>query len=289
MTDQVLEVKLDRYARFERKFTQRLVHLILEADDRKLWAKRGYPSLHEWLVKRFQYSDSAAYRYASAARLVRKAPQIGEKLASGEVNLSTLAMAQSAIRRQERVSGERLTEAQVAEVVTAIENQSTAQAELKLMDVLPDAAHAKQSDQRKVVDAQTVRIVADFPVELVRDLDRIKDLLSHALPNASLAEIVQYLANFYTEKKPAAVKRRDKGCCEYQDTETRKICGSTHQLERDHIVPRALGGTDETENLRWLCRTHNQLAAEEKLGPVRANEWRLEKLFEERVTACRQG
>lgn len=39
-------------------------------------------------------------------------------------------------------------------------------------------------------------------------------------------------------------------------------CGSATQLERDHIVPRSLGGGDEPANKRWLCRAcHHRLGA----------------------------
>jgi len=47
-----------------------------------------------------------------------------------------------------------------------------------------------------------------------------------------------------------------------------KICGSTYQLQIDHIFPKALGGSDDIHNLRILCRTHNNLMAE-KFGLTR--------------------
>lgn len=30
-------------------------------------------------------------------------------------------------------------------------------------------------------------------------------------------------------------------------------CGSTENLEEDHIIPKSKGGTDDPENKRWLC------------------------------------
>ncbi|WP_415061509.1 HNH endonuclease [Bdellovibrio sp.] len=41
-----------------------------------------------------------------------------------------------------------------------------------------------------------------------------------------------------------------------------KTCGSTYQLQIDHIFPKALGGVDHPQNLRVLCRSHNLLMAE---------------------------
>ena len=61
---------------------------------------------------------------------------------------------------------------------------------------------------------------------------------------------------------PASVKRyvwqRAQSKCE--------ICKSTYAPQTDHIIPHALGGTNESENLRLLCRNCNQRQAIEKLG-----------------------
>ena len=55
---------------------------------------------------------------------------------------------------------------------------------------------------------------------------------------------------------PAAVKRqvwdRDRGCCTCVDRSSGHRCGSRHRVQIDHIVPYALGGSAEPDNLR-LC------------------------------------
>jgi hypothetical protein len=43
-------------------------------------------------------------------------------------------------------------------------------------------------------------------------------------------------------------------------------CQERGRLEIDHVVPVALGGAARPENLRLLCRAHNQHAAEVALG-----------------------
>ena len=49
--------------------------------------------------------------------------------------------------------------------------------------------------------------------------------------------------------------------CEYVDESTGQRCTATHYLDIDHRIPFALGGKDSIENLRILCRNHNQLSA----------------------------
>ena len=64
---------------------------------------------------------------------------------------------------------------------------------------------------------------------------------------------------------PAEVKRliwvRDKGCCSYVNPRTGRKCGSRRFLHIDHILPFALGGGAEADNLRLLCAGHNQFRA----------------------------
>lgn len=43
-------------------------------------------------------------------------------------------------------------------------------------------------------------------------------------------------------------------------------CSETRFLEVDHRVPRCHGGANDECNLRCLCRVHNLLVAEQKLG-----------------------
>ena len=61
---------------------------------------------------------------------------------------------------------------------------------------------------------------------------------------------------------PAAVKRevwrRDRGRCRYVDRTSGRRCGSRHLLQIDHVVPYALGGAAEPNNLRLLCAAHHR-------------------------------
>ena len=62
-----------------------------------------------------------------------------------------------------------------------------------------------------------------------------------------------------------AVFERDGERCAFVDDAGRR-CSARALLELDHLQPSALGGSDETANLRVLCRAHNQLSAELTFG-----------------------
>ena len=64
-----------------------------------------------------------------------------------------------------------------------------------------------------------------------------------------------------TRAIPVELKRkvwkRDGGCCQYQDPQTGKRCGSKYKLEFEHTKPWSFGGKHSLENLWILCRNHN--------------------------------
>ena len=74
---------------------------------------------------------------------------------------------------------------------------------------------------------------------------------------------------------PRAVRRqvfeRDGEQCTFVDEHGRR-CPARAFLELDHIVPRALGGTDDADNLRVACRMHNQREAERAFGRAYVEE-----------------
>lgn len=49
----------------------------------------------------------------------------------------------------------------------------------------------------------------------------------------------------------------EEGCCQFENPETGKVCGSTFNLHVDHIQPKEFGGSNQPSNLRVLCRAHN--------------------------------
>lgn len=61
------------------------------------------------------------------------------------------------------------------------------------------------------------------------------------------------------------VFERDGARCTYKGPDGKR-CGSTRNLQVDHIVPYARGGKHTLSNLRLLCAKHNRLEAEREYG-----------------------
>jgi len=127
-----------------------------------------------------------------------------------------------------------------------------------------------------------------------------RELLGHAVPSGDLAEVLERaiaLQHVQLRKRrcgatdrprtragangatpsdsadprhvPAAVRnavwKRDGDRCAFTSADGHR-CEERSQLELDHVVPVARGGRATVENLRLLCRAHNQHVAEREFG-----------------------
>jgi len=131
--------------------------------------------------------------------------------------------------------------------------------------------------------------------EIREKLERATALLRHRNPSGDLAVVVEraldlLLADLEKEilgktirpqsksgaatnaddgsvSRPArrSVFERDGEQCSFVDEDGNR-CPATSFLEIDHVRPRACGGDGGIDNLRILCRAHNQWLAEEAFG-----------------------
>jgi 5-methylcytosine-specific restriction endonuclease McrA len=122
--------------------------------------------------------------------------------------------------------------------------------------------------------------------------DDVRSLLSHQVPSGEMAQVFKRAlqlakaelmkhkyavtdrpgrsrgsksARHISAETRRRVHERDEGRCTFV-SEAGKRCESRHMVEFDHDVPRACGGESTPDNLRLLCRAHNQHKAERELG-----------------------
>lgn len=198
MTNQELEAKLTQLVREERRITKQILELIREAANRRLYLERGFASLFDWLVQGFGYSQSAAYRRIQAARLIEAVPDASEKITTGEVNLTTLAQVQTAIRQEEKRSGTRVSAETKREIIQKIEGKSSDETRKVLSEALPDSKPITES--LRIVSNDEARLVLTLTENSVEELKRCRELLSHKMPDASWSEIVAFLASTFVAK-----------------------------------------------------------------------------------------
>ena len=227
-----------------------------------------------WLCGRFKYSETAAIRRVQSARLLHSVASVDQKIQTGEVNLTTLAKAQSTIRMEEKRTREKISNQRKTTVVDDISHCTQSQSEKKLAELFPETmAQVKRQQIRQVADDE-VRMSLTFKQESYQNILRAQRELGHALPEADLAQVIGHVVVEFLKRKRTgsngisasvrrAVFKRDKGECQFRG------CGSRIRVEIDHIHPRALGGSDDIENLRCVCRAHNAFRAEQTFGNMR--------------------
>lgn len=276
----------------ERKLTTEILWHLHEIQIRKLYAEKGYASLFEYAVQALGYSEAAAGRRIAAMKLLVDVPEIEPALKEGSVNLSTLSTIQSFIQRK----SEPVSQHEKKKLVFALQGKSRRECERELAMLDPEAA-IPQERVRVVSATQTeIRFVVDDA--LMEKLKRIRELDAQVSAGASYQDLFHRLADLALKKldplsKPKtvtppaesgpvkkqmdnprfipvalkrAVWRRDKSQCSYISSDGRR-CLSKYGLEIDHQVPVAQGGKATYDNLRLLCRAHNQYEALIKLGP----------------------
>jgi 5-methylcytosine-specific restriction endonuclease McrA len=74
-----------------------------------------------------------------------------------------------------------------------------------------------------------------------------------------------------------------------QNPATGKVCGSRYQVQIDHVIPKAFGGSDDPENLRPLCRQHNLLMAERVFGEHFMRQFRSRSLQKFKSTSSQNS
>jgi hypothetical protein len=62
------------------------------------------------------------------------------------------------------------------------------------------------------------------------------------------------------------VRSQSQNRCTYTDSISKRRCEKKHDLEIEHKIPVAKGGTNNPENLTLLCHAHNRMQAQRHFG-----------------------
>src|SRR5205823_5288283 len=135
-------------------------------------------------------SKGNAHLKISAMRLARDVEVAKEKIESGELTLVNAAKVNTFFRRGQK-AGRALTAKQKAEVVQSVAGLSQNQCERVLLSLAPEVI--PEEKVRPLTSAITeIKILVDQ--EILGVLNRLRELLSHKMPNATYADLLGYLA-----------------------------------------------------------------------------------------------
>jgi hypothetical protein len=270
LTNTELNDKIKTLAQKEREALREVLEHIKEADTRSLYLDFAFPNMFDYLVKGCGFSEGAAQRRIDAARLIKIAPQLADKIESGEINLGQVSIVQKAIRQKDKTAKVTLDEKKqlIAKLAnkTSVETQKLVAQELDL--------EIKESPKETHQKNESVRLEVTFTAEQWAVITRARELAANATHSNDWSELFVYLGKKEIRQKEGsaatvAVKKqvlqRDQSC-RYRESKSGRLCGSRWNLHVDHIQPRWAGGSDDQENLQILCQKHNHHRYREQAG-----------------------
>ena len=328
----------------DRKTTAVLLSRVAEVEERRLFLREGFPSMHAYCIQGLHWCEGTASRRIYAARAARALPILFDAIADGRLHLTGVLML-----------AKYLTTGNVAELIAAATHRSKAEIQQLIAERFPqpdlpeflqnlapppplersegqhspenagdakgpaqepspENAHAaalptrpsvlqpalQHSPENAAPRAPRVTPLAPqrFGLQVTLDqethdlLRRAQALMSHQVRAGEILPVLNgalrcFVAQLEKQKYaatscprpskpgsssrhiPAAVKRavreRDGDRCAFV-SESGQRCSSRNRLEFDHIEPVSRGGASTVENVRLLCRAHNQYAAEREFG-----------------------
>jgi len=285
-TDSWVVRGLERLLAEDRERKADLLAFLGEADRRKLYAKAGYSSLFRWLTEKYFMSESSALKRIQAARLATRFPFLIKSVAQGDYSLSVLSRLSPFVNGK---NGPLFFKAALKKSVREVEAFLITQFP---KDEVADKIGKPISPLRPGRHHVQFTAGEDF----LRDFKKAQALLSHKMPKGKLEDVLGHALKILIQQleKPARkakacpaapetgkpvpprsryiprgmqveVRERDQNICQHKRPDG-SLCGATHFLEIDHILPYALGGRHAGENLRLLCWAHNALRAESSFG-----------------------
>ncbi len=280
----------------ETNATLRVLYILKEIERRRAFAEKSYPSLYEFCIGYLGYKKGAAYRRISALKALKDLPEVEEKIKAGSLDLMTLSQAQSYFSQKQRHQKPLLKE-QKLEILNTLESKSSRESEEFFLKLSPkDVPHEKL----KAIDSETYELRIALPRAVQQKLEKLKMLMgaekAHVQTIDALDSALDIAIQSYEKKHKASelkvsatkvpalgkikktgsqyisvhtkrqIWKKDHGKCSFVDPISKHRCNSRFRLEIDHIMPKALGGSNEPTNLRLVCRAHNQWAAIKQLG-----------------------
>jgi len=205
MTTESLHMKLSELVKSERKITHEILLCIQQIDLTKAYAELGYPSLFEYLVKAQKYSEGAAQRRISSARLLKELPEIEKKVQEGHLNLTQLSKLATATKQDQKATGRKVSTEQKRELLEQMENKTGFETEQLLNQNFEcNLKPKKEITPRK----QAYDLHLKLTPEQYEKLKKAQSLLSHVVHDGGFAEIIEVLCEKFIQKKEGKASRK---------------------------------------------------------------------------------
>ncbi len=193
---------LKNLVKTERRVGVEILHHLKEVERRDLHLRLGYSSLFIYMVEELKYAEGSANRRIAALRLLNSIPvmeakKVEEKINTGVMSLTTVAMVQDLVRHKKKENLPMSVNDKL-ETLKSIEGLSKKQTEAVLITKAPEAFIHKEKVRPVTEDLTELKILAHS--KLMAKLKRIKELRSHKNVNPTYGELLEDMADLVLKK-----------------------------------------------------------------------------------------
>jgi hypothetical protein len=245
----------------EKKACLNLLKYLLEIDRRKLYAEYNHPSLLCYMIGELKYSEGESWTRIQAMRLMRSNPIVEEKILSGELSLTNAALAQKQIKIMNPKDSKK-----IIEMSLNVSNR-------KLKETFDELNYGKVTEKKITLNESLLKKIKKIKESWgeFSELEIIESLLDEKIMELNTSTSSKRrtedskLTRYISKNVKNEIFIRSEHRCEHFE-KNGKRCSERRNLEYDHIRPFALNGDRSRENIRLICRAHNQRRAIKTFG-----------------------
>ena len=239
----------------ERQVLSDFLHHLREIDIRKLYLKRGYPSLFAFMTQELGYGESAAGRRIQAMRLIKDIPEIEEKMKSGKISLSVAAQMQGFFRQENQKRKvecrDPISPKEKLELVSQLAGTSSRQCEQKLAQIAPERILPQEKIRPLNPEKTQIQFLAN--VDLMNKIQRLIELTSHQNPGGKLDILFAKALDLALERlDPERKEQRRDARKQRQAPRPSKNSTLSHSLPTSGVKPASRHVPQALRNRIWV-------------------------------------
>lgn len=283
LVDRIHEQALEACSRYK-KVEAELIEILIQAEQHRVFLKRGHASLFAYVVGELGLSEPTAYKLITVSRKASLVPELKEEIRKGSVSLSHAKLISPVLNSENKAEwlekastfSLRALEKEVVKVRPSLATRErasyTAPSRIKLELGLSEKNMLKlrraqdllsQSQKRVVTLEETLVTLTGEYLHKHDPLEKAKrQMIKGKLTPQSPSEKVDKLDASLVARTPIQattlhqVNLRDQRRCTHTNSNDIR-CNQTRWLEIHHIIPVSQGGTNELTNLITLCSAHH--------------------------------
>ena len=251
---------------------------LTEIEAGQIHLELGFPNMFELCRVEFGLSEGCIYRRLQVSRKIKYYPELLIALREGQINLTLASLLCPYLGKFAW-----------SELLSRVAGQSKRQAQKALRDLAEFDTTALATVRIQYLGREHYSYKLKIPAELHHQFERVRELLSHQIPDGDIHAILSVLTQTYLKKNdpqskvaaspdlwqhyasptryiPKGLKHlifeKAENCCQYISPEGRR-CTQKRYLDIDHIMPLSAGGQTKLDNLQVLCHAHNLLKSDQ--------------------------